>query len=87
MADQHVKGAASTVKGTVNKGVGKLTGDRKQATKGKAQKVQGKAQRKLGDVQGRDRWQPIVISAVGAVIVLAAAGLLTGSLRMGRNPS
>ncbi|MCJ7712357.1 MAG: CsbD family protein [Chloroflexi bacterium] len=51
MADQHVKGAVSTVKGTVNEGVGKLTGDRKQEAKGKVQKVQGKAQDGLGDVQ------------------------------------
>jgi uncharacterized protein YjbJ (UPF0337 family) len=47
MADQHVKGAVSTV----NEGVGRLTGDGKQETKGKAQKVQGKAQDGLGDVQ------------------------------------
>ena len=51
MADQHAKGAVSTVKGTVNEGVGKLTGDSKLETKGKVQKVQGKAQGGLGDVQ------------------------------------
>ena len=51
MADQHAKGAVSTVKGTVNEGVGKLTGDKKLETKGKVQKVQGKAQDGLGDVQ------------------------------------
>jgi outer membrane protein OmpA-like peptidoglycan-associated protein/outer membrane murein-binding lipoprotein Lpp len=35
MTDQHVKGAVNTVKGTVNEGVGKLTGDKSQETKGK----------------------------------------------------
>ena len=51
MDDQHVKGAVSTVKGTVNEGVGGLTGDTKLEAKGKVQKVQGKVQGKLGDVQ------------------------------------
>ena len=40
-----------TVKGTVNEGVGKLTGDKKQETKGNVQQVEGKAQDGLGDVQ------------------------------------
>ena len=51
MTDQHVKGAVSTVKGTVNEGVGGLTGDRRLEAKGKVQKVQGKVQDRLGDVQ------------------------------------
>ena len=51
MSDQHVKGAVTTVKGTVNEGVGGLTGDTKLEAKGKVQKVQGKVQGKLGDVQ------------------------------------
>jgi uncharacterized protein YjbJ (UPF0337 family) len=51
MDDQHVKGAVTTVKGTVNEGVGGLTGDSKLEAKGKVQKVQGKVQGKLGDVQ------------------------------------
>ncbi len=84
MGDQHVQGAVSTAKGAVNKGVEKLTRDRKQEMKGKAQKVQGKAQGKLGDVQRRSRWRPVLVSTVGAVIVLAVAGLLTGSLRIAR---
>ena len=50
MTDQHVKGAVSTVKGTINEGVGGLTGDTKLEAKGKAQKVQGKVQNKMGDV-------------------------------------
>jgi uncharacterized protein YjbJ (UPF0337 family) len=58
MTDQHVKGAISTVKGTVREGVGKLTGDRKLETKGKVQKVQGKAQNGLGDVQDAIRKDP-----------------------------
>ena len=44
MTDQHVKGAVTTVKGTVNEGVGGLTGDTKLEAKGKVQKVQGKVQ-------------------------------------------
>jgi uncharacterized protein YjbJ (UPF0337 family) len=51
MDDQHVKGAVSTVKGTVNEGVGGLTGDTRLEAKGKVQKVQGKVQGKMGDVQ------------------------------------
>jgi uncharacterized protein YjbJ (UPF0337 family) len=51
MTDQHVKGAVSTAKGTVNEGVGELSGDRKLETKGKVQQVQGKAQDRLGDVE------------------------------------
>jgi len=51
MTDQHVKGAVTTVKGTVNEGVGKLTGDKKLEAKGKVQKVEGKVQDGLGDVQ------------------------------------
>lgn len=86
MADQDTKGAVNTVKGTVNEAVGKVTGDRTQETKGKVQKVEGKVQNGLGDVHGRGRWRPVLISAVGAVIVLAVAGLLTGSLRIARNP-
>jgi uncharacterized protein YjbJ (UPF0337 family) len=42
MTDQRVMGAVSTVKGTINEGVGKLTGDRKLETQGKVQKVEGK---------------------------------------------
>ena len=86
MTDQHVKGAISTVKGTVNEGVGKLTGDKKLETKGKVQKVQGKAQDVLGDVEGRGRLRPILVLAVGAVVAVVLAGVVTGLLRMGRGP-
>jgi uncharacterized protein YjbJ (UPF0337 family) len=51
MANQHVKGAVTTVKGTVNEGVGGLTGNTKLEAKGKVQKAQGKVQGKLGDAQ------------------------------------
>jgi len=54
MPDQHAKGVVSTAKGTVNEGVGGLTGDTRLEAKGKAQKVQGKAQKvqgSLGDAQ------------------------------------
>jgi uncharacterized protein YjbJ (UPF0337 family) len=50
MTDPHVKGAASTVKGTVNEAVGKVTGDRKLEAKGKVQKLQGRVQDGLGNV-------------------------------------
>jgi uncharacterized protein YjbJ (UPF0337 family) len=86
MTDQHVKGAVSTARGTVEDGVGKLTGNRKLQAKGKVQKVRGKVQGGLGDAQGRGRLQPIVVWAVGAVIVVVVAGLLTGMLRMSRGP-
>ena len=84
MADSHVMGAGNTVKGTVNEGVGKLTGDMQLETKGTLQKVLGKVQDGLGDVQDRGRSQPIVIWAVGAAIVVVVAVLLTGLVRMGR---
>ena len=51
MSDQHVKGTVNTVKGTVNEGVGGLTGDKKLETKGKVQKVEGTVQEGLGDVE------------------------------------
>lgn len=51
MTDQHLKGAVSTANGTVNEGVGKLTGDRKLETKGQIQKVEGKARSGTGDVE------------------------------------
>lgn len=87
MADQHAEGVVSTVKGSVNEAVGKLTGDRTQEAKGKVQKVQGKAQDSLGDVQGRGRWQPIMVSVMGAAIVVVVVRLLTGWLRTERSPS
>jgi uncharacterized protein YjbJ (UPF0337 family) len=51
MTDQHVKGAVSTVEGTVKEVAGKVTGDKKLEVEGKVQKIQGKAQDSLGDVQ------------------------------------
>jgi uncharacterized protein YjbJ (UPF0337 family) len=51
MADQHAKGAASTVRGTVKEVAGKVTGDRELEVEGKAEKGLGKAQNGLGDVQ------------------------------------
>jgi len=51
--------------------------------------VRGKVQHGVGDVQGavrqdRGRVQGFVVPAMGALIVLVVAGLLTGLLRMGR---
>jgi uncharacterized protein YjbJ (UPF0337 family) len=51
MADQHVKGAVNTVKGTVNEGAGKVIGDKKLETQGTVQKVEGKVQDGLGDAE------------------------------------
>jgi uncharacterized protein YjbJ (UPF0337 family) len=51
MADQHVNGATSTVKGSIKEAAGKVTGDRKLEVEGKAQKVQGKVQNGLGNAQ------------------------------------
>ncbi len=49
MADQHVKGAVSTAKGSVKEVAGKVAGNRELEAKGKVQKVQGKARGVLGD--------------------------------------
>ena len=51
MADQHVKGAVSTAKGTVEEALGKATGDRKLEANGKAQKIKGRALGVLADVE------------------------------------
>ena len=51
MSDEHVKGDVSTVKGKVQEGLGRLTGNRQQQVRGKVKQVQGRAQDKLGDVQ------------------------------------
>ncbi len=82
MTDQHVKGAVSSAKGTLNEDVGKLAGDTVLETKGKVQEVLGKTQDRVGDLQGRGRMQPIVMSVIGAVLVILVAGLLTGLVRM-----
>jgi uncharacterized protein YjbJ (UPF0337 family) len=74
-------GAVDTVEGSVKQGVGKLTGDLQLETKGTIQKVLGKVQDGLGDVQDRGRSQPMLMWAVGAVIVVLVVGLLTGLVR------
>ncbi len=51
MTDQHVKGAADTVEGTVKEVAGKVTGDRTLEAKGKIQKVEGKLHEGVGDAQ------------------------------------
>jgi uncharacterized protein YjbJ (UPF0337 family) len=50
-ADEHTKGAISKVGGTIEEGVGKLTGDKETELHGKARQVQGSAQEGLGDVE------------------------------------
>lgn len=49
MTDARIKGAISSSKGTVNEGVGKLTGNKKLEVKGKLEKGLGKAQTGVGD--------------------------------------
>jgi len=51
MTDEHTKGAISKVRGKVEEGLGKLTGDRSQQAKGKVRQVQGEGQEGLGDLQ------------------------------------
>ena len=51
MTDEHTKGAFSKAEGTVEEGLGTLTGDREQQVHGQAKQVQGAAQKGLGDVQ------------------------------------
>jgi uncharacterized protein YjbJ (UPF0337 family) len=51
MTDEHAKGALSKARGTVEEGLGKVTGDKKTEATGKARQVKGDAQGVLGDVQ------------------------------------
>ena len=51
MTDEHTKGAISKATGTIEEGLGKLTGDKEAQAHGKAKQVQGDAQEILGDVQ------------------------------------
>lgn len=51
MTDEHAKGAISKATGTIEEGLGKLTGDKEAQAHGKARQVQGDAQEILGDVQ------------------------------------
>ena len=51
MTDEHAKGDVSMVKGKVQEGLGRLTGNRQQQVRGKVKQVQGRAQEKLGDIQ------------------------------------
>jgi uncharacterized protein YjbJ (UPF0337 family) len=51
MTDEHTKGAISKATGTIEEGLGKLTGDKEAQVHGKAKQLQGDAQKGLGDVQ------------------------------------
>lgn len=51
MATEDAKGAINKTLGTVEEGLGMLTGDRKLRARGTIKKVQGDAQQRLGDVQ------------------------------------
>jgi uncharacterized protein YjbJ (UPF0337 family) len=76
MADQRLEGAVNTVKGTVNEGVGKLTGDKKLEAKGKVQKVQGKAQDALGDDIKGFNPTGLLVAVFGAIAVVFVARLM-----------
>ncbi len=51
MTDEHTKGAVSKVRGKLEEGLGRLTGNRKQEVTGRARQVQGAGQEGLGDIQ------------------------------------
>ena len=51
MTDEHAKRAISSAQGTVEEGLGTLTGNRQQQAKGKARQVKGVAQEGLGGIQ------------------------------------
>ena len=51
MSTEHTKGTVSKVKGKLEQGVGKVTGNRKLEARGTLRQVQGDAQKGLGDVQ------------------------------------
>ena len=51
MTDEHVKGTLSKARGTVEEGLGKVTGSKQEQVRGKARQAQGSAQKGLGDVQ------------------------------------
>ena len=55
MTDLRTKGTINKVKGQVQEGLGKLTGDRHEEAKGKVKQVQGSAQQGLGDLQDATR--------------------------------
>jgi uncharacterized protein YjbJ (UPF0337 family) len=51
MNNEHVKGAADTVKGNVKEAAGHVTGDKKLETEGKVDKAKGAAHNAVGDVK------------------------------------
>jgi uncharacterized protein YjbJ (UPF0337 family) len=51
MTEERAKGATSKVRGKLEEGLGKVTGDKKTEATGKARQVKGEGQGVLGDVQ------------------------------------
>ena len=51
MNKDHIKGKTKEIEGEIQKGAGKLTGDRKEAAKGAAKKKEGEAQQGVGDLK------------------------------------
>ena len=46
--EQDIKGKGEQVKGKVQEGVGKLTGDKEMEARGKAEQMKGKGREKIG---------------------------------------
>jgi uncharacterized protein YjbJ (UPF0337 family) len=46
--EQKIKGTAEQVKGKVQEGVGKMTGDKETEARGKAEQMKGKARETMG---------------------------------------
>lgn len=56
MADeQHLKGAAKKVEGTIKEAAGKLVGNEKLQAEGKADKLEGSVREATGDVKDAGR--------------------------------
>lgn len=53
MNDDHVKGHAKDIKGTVKETFGDMTGDRKTEREGQADQAEGKIQKTVGDVKDK----------------------------------
>ena len=55
MDEQHGKGLAKKVEGTIKDAVGKLTGNEKLQAEGKADKLEGSGREAVGDVKDAGR--------------------------------
>ena len=55
MTDEHLKGTLNKARGTVEDGLGKVTGDKAAQVRGKVRQVQGSAQEGLGNIDSAIR--------------------------------